>query len=322
LDWATSSSLTLQDNIPGPHFVIPEQRGLWVLDGGGETLQDPDTLLWWTRRPVGGDPITWEDALGSCANWTGDEQRDWRVPSLHELLSLVDLNWQELPPPFAVPAFDNEQSRVALWSSTALRGPAGESARWGLVVSDAMGGDEGWTLEIQPLLSALEAGEGDKAFSLCVRGGVSDAAPLGSWSARWQTSDPSTVRDTWTNLTWMREAWDPQADPPMGVEPPEPAEWCADQGEGWRLPTLYDLWSIFNVQSPRSYEHAELQTPDGALEVYVSSTPVRESGDDGVSSYWMLDFEWGGAFPGELQGGMGGPEEGGPRVRCVQGPSE
>lgn len=57
---------------------------------GGEAIRDNETGLVWERSPDFANFRPWNSALNSCANRIVAGRMGWRLPSLHELTSLVD----------------------------------------------------------------------------------------------------------------------------------------------------------------------------------------------------------------------------------------
>jgi len=62
-------------------------------DNGDGTVTDITTGLMWQQRE--GKAMTWEKALAYCENLDLAGYRDWRLPNIRELLSLVDDNRRE-----------------------------------------------------------------------------------------------------------------------------------------------------------------------------------------------------------------------------------
>jgi hypothetical protein len=90
-------------------------RFLVQTDWASEAVLDKETSLLWERAPQGAGP--WVNALLYCTNKTTGGRKGWRLPSVHELASLVD--------PFVTPGptlppghpFINVQS-AGYWSAT------------------------------------------------------------------------------------------------------------------------------------------------------------------------------------------------------------
>jgi hypothetical protein len=91
----------------------------WVdtnFPSGGAAVLDRETGLVWERSPTGSD--TWLFSRSVCPNRMTGGRRAWRLPSVHELASLVDPSVSGLGP--KVPAgnpFQNVQA-APYWSAT------------------------------------------------------------------------------------------------------------------------------------------------------------------------------------------------------------
>jgi hypothetical protein len=89
--------------------------GRYVVDARMETVKDTRTQLTWQREPAPGS-YEWEPAGAYCASLTLAGLR-WRLPSVKEVLSLVDpTRYNPSSDPTAFPA-DN----TLLWTATKTR---------------------------------------------------------------------------------------------------------------------------------------------------------------------------------------------------------
>jgi len=61
------------------------------MDNGDDTVTDAATGLMWQQATTP-EAYTWEQALSYCEGLSHGGYADWRLPSIHELASLVDLN--------------------------------------------------------------------------------------------------------------------------------------------------------------------------------------------------------------------------------------
>jgi hypothetical protein len=87
----------------GPRFTVT-----------GDVVQDSTTGLMWTRKNVGGKHMTWSDAKAACAASREGVFDDWRLPTIQELLSLVD--YSRTQPAIDTSAFECESNWY--WSAT------------------------------------------------------------------------------------------------------------------------------------------------------------------------------------------------------------
>jgi len=70
--------------------VLPAPQRFAVLDSfNGQAVRDNETGLVWEKSPIGG-PTTWAIARVVCLNKTVGGRKGWRLPSVHELASLID----------------------------------------------------------------------------------------------------------------------------------------------------------------------------------------------------------------------------------------
>ena len=82
---------------------------------GSDVISDAKTGLQWTRAPLG-KPMNFSSAQKSCAECSIGGHKDWRLPTIDELLSIVDRSRHS-------PAMDTEFFHcegVWYWSSTPL----------------------------------------------------------------------------------------------------------------------------------------------------------------------------------------------------------
>ena len=88
--------------------------GTFVENGDG-TVTDTSTSLMWqqqTARPLW---MTWEEAISYCESLTLAGYRDWRLPNINELHSIVDYSRDD--PAIYTGAFPDTKE-WAYWSST------------------------------------------------------------------------------------------------------------------------------------------------------------------------------------------------------------
>jgi hypothetical protein len=86
-DKGTPSSATTTQNWD---TVMPPEQRFTVLGGfNNQAVRDNETGLVCELAPVGG-PTTWAVARVVCLNKTVGARKGWRLPSVHELASLID----------------------------------------------------------------------------------------------------------------------------------------------------------------------------------------------------------------------------------------
>jgi hypothetical protein len=79
----------------------------------GDTVRDHTTGLIWTRDNVSSKRLTWQEADDACKKLDLAGHKDWRLPSIKELLSLVDYERHD---PAIDPVFKCESNWY--WAST------------------------------------------------------------------------------------------------------------------------------------------------------------------------------------------------------------
>ena len=117
----------------------------------GDVVTDVLTGLMWTRENVPGGRKSWADAKKAAAAITIGGYTDWRLPTIRELLSIVD--YEKSDPAIDTAVFKCESAWY--WSSTPYPPSPGDCS-WGV---DFGGGSSGWCFQ------------GDEGFVRAVRVG-------------------------------------------------------------------------------------------------------------------------------------------------------
>ena len=99
---------------------------------GGKAVRDNETGLVWEQSPA--TSHSWSGARGLCAGRTVGGRKGWRLPSVHELASLVDPANSNPALPTGHP-FSNVQSDF-YWSATAVADDP--TAAWGVGFSNGV----------------------------------------------------------------------------------------------------------------------------------------------------------------------------------------
>ena len=97
-----------------------------------EAVLDKETGLVWERSPSPGTP--WVTALSDCYNKNVGGRKGWRLPTIEELMSLVDTTQFDPALPSGNP-FTNLPVFFFYWSSTTVAGGGGGLA-WDMNLSD------------------------------------------------------------------------------------------------------------------------------------------------------------------------------------------
>jgi hypothetical protein len=209
---------------------------------GGKSLHDSITQLDWQSDY--GD-ATFETAPAYCKALSLAGKKDWRVPSLTELVSVMDFGLASVLDPTL---FAEDTNSPYFWSATAH---ATDSIRAWLVRVD----------EGVPFDDKRSTGYHVR----CVRGGAPAVGPRFS-----TTSDG--IRDQLTGLTW-------QTQPPTDeVEWPVALTRCLQLSPpgSWRLPNVKELLSLLDAGKYPSLPAMFGKVADEVS--YWSSTPSPQSG--------------------------------------------
>jgi hypothetical protein len=86
------------------------------LSVGVDTVLDSKTNLEWQRSALEDKDRDWQEALAYCEALTHATKSDWRLPSIKELLTIVDET--ALEPPVVDAAAFGDSSATRYWSST------------------------------------------------------------------------------------------------------------------------------------------------------------------------------------------------------------
>ncbi len=107
------------------------------IDNGDGTITDVATGLMWYQE-IQEEMLLWEAAIGFCEDLSPADYEDWRLPSIIELASIIDVKRNK---PAVDPLFEDVLWQDALWSSTTVAGSpenawyvhssAGDVSQWG-----------------------------------------------------------------------------------------------------------------------------------------------------------------------------------------------
>ncbi len=105
--------------------VLPASERFKLVMGGAAVL-DKETGLVWEQSPQATSRL-WSDARADCEMRTVGGRRGWRLPSLHELTSLIDPNNTNPPLPTSHP-FSIELTDY--WSATTVYDSPDPNIAW------------------------------------------------------------------------------------------------------------------------------------------------------------------------------------------------
>ncbi len=333
-DSAASWSMVL-DNVTG---LIWETKGL-------ENYADPhageNTYYWRDTNPAtnGGDPGAPAPRPKSGFNGYTEEfikalnsagfggYRDWRMPTVAELASLVDYE-NRAPGPARIHRYfrDREDTMPGqFWTSATVAG--NPHAAWYVDFYDGVVHMAGKYSDVTTVkipinppyfISYTFAPTFPNRYARAVRGEM-------SVGAGYRNNADGTVTDRATGLTWQ------QAGTPEPMTWQEALAYCdtlniGDPGE-WRLPSIRELLSLVDYdRSAPSIDAAFF--PGTAASPYWSSTTAAGSKAYGIETFdgaWAVNFSHGATATSKSSGGIYTYESAKKKtkqsVRCVRGPA-
>ena len=105
-------------------------------DNGDGTVTDKLTGLMW-QQTVPTMAYTWSGAVAYCSSVNLDSHTDWRLPTVVELVSIVDYSVASPSPAINSTAFPGTPTALDFfWSSTPVAGSA--SNAWGIDTAGAV----------------------------------------------------------------------------------------------------------------------------------------------------------------------------------------
>lgn len=270
------------------NYSINVESYTFVPTGDQRLIEALSGLTW---APTAFPADSFSDAQAECSALTSASYgglTDWRVPALRELARIIS----KKPGSGVWPPEMDRPSNSIWWTSTVRKDDEtqmfGMSGNWPLTYSvPAMGG----------------AGTFEGArYTFCVSG----AEMAGAWEVN---ADDVTVTHTTTGLSWHRSAsidqamtWD------MALQYCETST-VADLSD-WRLPTLREYVSVFDVDTPSGYMSGAFGTE--ATANMLTGTPNR-IGATRIEPAWTNE-ETGSTDQSNVEMLSGA-------ARCVRGPS-
>lgn len=254
-------------------------------DHGDGTVTDNNTGLIWLKNADCFGNRLWADALndcnnladGSCGLSDGSTAGDWRLPSVNELLSLLDYGYSTSP------ALSNAAGtgqwtegdaftgvNQIYWSSTTVSQPyiseyAWVVDLWGYVDNNGKGsggrcvwpvrGGQAELLDLIGILAPAPVRETGQKTSYAI-GDDGDLRPGVAWpNPRFTANGDGTVTDNLTGLIWLENASCGGA-----LRWQEALDFCNSLADGscglsdgsiagdWHLPSINELYSLIDCQ--------------------------------------------------------------------------
>ncbi|WCL50975.1 Lcl C-terminal domain-containing protein [Leptospira sp. GIMC2001] len=283
----TGQTTTFQAGDNGDQISFSLARSF--ADNGDNTIEDLVTGLIWQRCSLGqtndagctgpGDVYSWNDAVSQCAAVGSD----WRLPTIQELATLIDMG---ATPRINGTYFPNTQNEYHSSTENQINTTESFNQRF----------SDGW---VQSIAKSTE-------YSVrCVRG------PTHVTNHSYVDNGDDTITDTVTNLTWMRCAFG-QTNGGICTGGPIPNAWAtaigtcsglALAGKTWRLPNRNEIFSILDF--------TRNVAPAIDVNYFSSAAPSNNS--------WSSTTTGTGAFVGRFagDGSTGSAKGNGETVRCV-----
>ncbi|MEA2068753.1 MAG: DUF1566 domain-containing protein [Verrucomicrobiota bacterium] len=251
-------------------------------DNGDGTVSDLITGLMWTQDP--GEKTTLNNALNNASKCKTGGHSDWRLPTIKELYSLIQLNGTDPDPrstdpsglkPFIDTDFFKFQYGREEMGERIIDSQYASSTKY---VSTTMGGNE--TMfgvnfadgRIKGYPSKSRRGEG-KYYVIYVRNNPDYG------KNKFKDNGDGTITDEATGLIWM------QADSGKGLDWPTALEYAENLElaghSDWRLPNAKELQSIID------YTRSPDTTDSAAIDPVFKATEIKnEGGEKDFAHYW------------------------------------
>jgi len=251
-------------------------------DNGDGTVSDLVTGLMWTQDP--GEKMTLNEALENATKCDTGGYSDWRLPTIKELYSLIQLNGTDPDPmstdtsglkPFIDTDFFKFQYGREEMGERIIDSQYASSTKY---VSTTMGDNEtlfgvnfaDGRIKGYPIKS--RRGEG-KYYVLYVRNNPDYG------KNKFKDNGDGTITDEATGLVWMQADSEKGMDWPTALEYAENLEFAGHSD--WRLPNAKELQSIID------YTRSPDTTDSAAIDPIFAATEIKnEGGEKDFAHYW------------------------------------
>jgi hypothetical protein len=252
-------------------------------------LDDVTGLMWQEPPDAAQTMVTWSAAQAYCQHLELAGHCDWRLPSVIELLSIMDYtNESGLASAFSSPA--------PSWSSTPYVEPLVQGEAW--TVEFVFGGGINIPEPTSPESNCLLIVSYTYA-ARCVRAGKT--------ASEGYSVANGTVLDTATGLRWQ------QTVDGIDYDWNDAASYCSSNtpglpGTGWRLSSLKEILTLVDWSQVDDLPMNPVVFPNAPLDSYWSSSQVFGR----MGGAWDVGLDFGGAFPSPVSWSSNG------EARCVR----
>lgn len=251
---------------------------------GDGTVSDLVTGLMWTQNP--GEKKTFKQAVADAAKCHTGKYDDWRLPTIKELYSLIQLNGTDPDP-----TSRDESGLIPFIDRSVFKFTYGKEADGDRIidsqfasstkyVSTTMGGNETMfgvnfadgRIKGYPITDRRR-GSQKTYYVLYVRGNPDYGVN------HFKDNHDGTVTDEATGLTWMKADSGKGMDWPSALDYAEKLELAGHSD--WRLPNAKELQTIID------YTRSPDTTKSAAIDPIFNATPIKnEAGQTDFAQYW------------------------------------
>lgn len=244
-------------------------------------VKDSNTKLEWQQTgPT--EKYSWEDAVSYCENLEYGGQKDWRLPSPHEFLTIADRS--KYDPPLDTVFFPNMKCSTDImigstcydfWTSKEY---SRDSQEYAFVFSTS---NSGGILDKSKTYTSGSTVYNNKYAVICVRG---NELPVSSFKTK-QVGSDTVVVDSVNGLMWQQT-----------YETNWIADYCSNLTyagySDWRLPNINELATLAKYDKTEAPFSDFPDMPEGYF--YSSTKNPKPNGSTSSSTYSSLNFYFGG----------------------------